>query len=542
MRTFVDQPTQIFNSDTYNDALLVGDGLQTGSLSLEDDLNALRTQIRQLLWAGMTGSWYDMVTQVSGGYGIVPARGVNTLGSDLADLEQHRFLFRRQNLTQVNIATGSNFALLSVSLGTAPASPAVVGLEPYATGTLVALAGTYGAFSIEQVSGSSAITPKNLVIVRDAWTHSTLTTSLGGGQEIFGLMQAEPGVATGNTFDDVSNRTQISFIYEKMINGTSSLAPVPASDIGGRTINYAYISRTDLKDLPEDAYLSNNIFIDIPQPITGGSVVTLADITLQRAIDNQGATVVVDTTGTNIQLAAGTSWTFLSGTQQMWSLFAGPTYTEMIVSATLATFVNDAVSFKSGITVGTGSNNPIDIGASNPGVISSALSLFLQPSVNLSLNPGGNLQFNDQYGTGALSSSINFSNSIAEWDQFGALFGAGTSILGAFDALSSSIYTAVSGALHRKRAQAGTTGAQFINPNVNVTYPTNLDAPLLSYVGRDFAKDLNIYLNGILLVPGTSAGNANDVYPGTSAATGDLKFPMKIRSGSVITMEVFTGG
>jgi hypothetical protein len=41
-----------------------------------------------------------------------------------------------------------------------------------------------------------------------------------------------------------------------------------------------------------------------------------------------------------------------------------------------------------------------------------------------------------------------------------------------------------------------------------------------------------------LLLPGNST-NQNDVYPGTSAATGDLKFPMKLRSGSIISMERF---
>ena len=89
--------------------------------------------------ARLTGSWYDDITAPSGS---LSARGLNTINVDLSDLEQKRFLFRRQNLNLVNIATGSNFALLSVSLGTAPADFAVLShplsASSLATGSLVA--------------------------------------------------------------------------------------------------------------------------------------------------------------------------------------------------------------------------------------------------------------------------------------------------------------------------------------------------------------------------------------------------------------------
>ena len=83
-RTAVDQATQVFNSDSYNDALTTGISLQTSSISIQDDLNALRTQIKQLIWASATGSWYDKVQAT----GSATPRGVNQLNDSLVAVEQ----------------------------------------------------------------------------------------------------------------------------------------------------------------------------------------------------------------------------------------------------------------------------------------------------------------------------------------------------------------------------------------------------------------------------------------------------------------------
>jgi hypothetical protein len=91
----------------------------------------------------------------------------------------------------------------------------------------------------------------------------------------------------------------------------------------------------------------------------------------------------------------------------------------------------------------------------------------------------------------------------------------------------------------RNRKSAGVKPSGGVSPNTNITYPTNLDSPLLDYSSKNFINDLNIYLNGILLMPGVDQNNPNDVYPGVNQATGDLKFPMKLRSGSIISVEVF---
>lgn len=528
-RTFVSQPNQIFSSEDYNDALSVGSGLQTTSTNLESDLNAIRTQIRQLLWAGVSGSWYDAITAPSGSNS---ARGVNTLNLDLSDLEQKRFLFRRQNLNIVEIATGSNFALLSVSLGTAPADYAVVShpLLPatMATGTIVAALsgaeGSYGAHSMALTSGSSVITPKNLVVIRDAYTGLHLTGS--DGRDVYGLMQVESGTLTGQSFNDTVHRTQISFVHEVVINNTSSLVPAPAGTVGGRIVEYNYVRRTALDDIPEDAYMSNTIFLDFAEP-TSGNFAMLNDITLDRAIDNQVGTVTQDQ-NIAIRIAAGFSWTFLSGSKELWKLVSSNSEDTLTVAVDRIAFSSSVPTwFEKGITV-DGNGSPINIGVL-PGTINTLT------GVNLVLSGGNQLKFSDAMGPDStyLGGAIPFATATFEWNNFSSDFGNATSLLGALHILSQSL----SASVRHSRFNAGVTA----NPalaNDNITFPTNIDAQLGSYVGRDFKKDVEIYLNGILLLPGTTA-DQNDVYPGTSAATGDLKFPYKLKSGSQIAMVIY---
>jgi hypothetical protein len=524
-RTFLSQPTQIFNTEGYNDALTPGSSLQTTSVSIESDLNALRTQIRQLLWAGVSGSWYDPITAPSGSNS---ARGLNTINLDLTDLEQKRFLFRRQSLNLLNVATGSNFAFLSVSLGTAPANYAAVShpLLPasISTGSLVALLsgteGTYGSHSVAQTSGSSVLTPKNLVSIRDAFTGQQVTAS--NGRYIFGLMQSENGTLSGDAFNDSTRRTQISFVFETVLNGTSSITAAPAASVGGRTFEYIYGRRTALDDIPEDAYLSNTIFVDAAGSTGGGST----SVTLDNVIDNQIGTVTQDQ-NIAIRIGAGFSWTFLSASKELWKLVSSDTTDTMTVAVDrISVSSSFATAYQLGISVSTGSNQ-LDLGV-NPGTINS------QVGNNLILSGGNQLRFSDNYGPGSTytGGTIPFATASLEWNQFATDFGTATSLLGAIHVLSQSI----SGSRRWLPTRGGIT-ANPLSPDTNVTFPTNIDAQLGSYLGKDFTKDLSIFLNGVLLLPGTSA-NPNDVYPGTSPSTGDLKFPYKLRSGSVVTMVI----
>jgi outer membrane murein-binding lipoprotein Lpp len=98
--------------------------------------------------------------------------------------------------------------------------------------------------------------------------------------------------------------------------------------------------------------------------------------------------------------------------------------------------------------------------------------------------------------------------------------------------------TTLSGSAHRTRYNAGVITS--VNANTNITFPTNLDAQLGNYSNADFTSKVNVYLNGILLLPGVDGSNANDVYPGDSATSGDVKFPYHVRSGSQVVMEIYS--
>lgn len=524
-RTFISQPTQVFSSELYDDTFVTGVNLQTTSSNLQDDLNAIRTQIRQVLWAGVSGSWYDPITAPSG---TNSARGVNTINVDLTDLEQKRFLYRVQNLNVVTVAVGSNFALLSASQGTAPANFAAIGTTN-ATGSVVAyLSGTegsYGAHSVAQVSGSSVITPKNLVVIRDASTGLSLSAS--NGRDIYGLLQVESGSLTGDAFNDTTHRTQISFVFEVVANQTSSLQPATAAAVGGHSIEYSYIRRTALDDIPEDAYMSDRIFTDFANEVSGNFAM-YADITLQNAINNQVGTVTQNK-NIAINLGAGFSWTFLSASKELWKLVSSDTTDTLTVAVDRIGFSSSfATTFQQGISVATGSTQ-IDVG-----VIAGTINTL--SGNNLVLSGGAQLGFSDFFGPSSTypTGIVPLAKSTIEWSNYFSYFGA-SSILGALKTLSQSL----SGSASPKRIRTTAGVNTNVNANVNVTFPTNVDAQLGSYVGKSFITDLNVYYNGVLLLPGTSVSNANDVYPGTSAATGDLKFPYKIKSGSQLTLETF---
>lgn len=532
-RTFISQPNQIFASELFDDARTVSPSM-TGSVTLEEDLNNIRTQLRQVLWANVSGSWYDAVTAPSGG---LSARGLNTINTDLTDLEQKRLLFRRSNLNNVMIGSGSNFALLSVSLGTAPANYAAIG-DVLTTGSVVAEivsssgGETYGAHSLAQVSSSigTGLRPRNLCIVRDYWTEEPILDDVQGNEEIHGLLQIEEGATDGGAFDDVSgsHRSQISFVIE-LTSGVLATASISA--IGGKHVLYSYVCRKGLDEIPEDAFLADTIFVDA-QPVVSGA--TLADITRQRAYDNQSTTPVELTNNADLDLAASVEWSIRDAADaDLLTLIedSAGSATTMSVGAAVDLYQNDAqdVDFTQGISVDEGGTQ-IDLGIT-------AGTIQTLSGNNLILSGGAELLFGDIFAdTSNYGGPLALSTGSGDWDCFYDMYGPNESLLHVLCELT----TSLSQALSRRIWRAGTTPS-VIGANVNVTYPTNLDAALGDYTDVVFTRDLNLYLNGVLLFPGVSSGDPNDVYPGTTPANGDLRFPYNLRSGSILQMEKFAG-
>lgn len=89
MKTLINQQNQIAPSSVYSDTLASGSIMQISASSIQDDLNAARTQIRQLLHGTSPGHWYDIMPVASSSYGIATGvLGVSELNLGLFNLQK----------------------------------------------------------------------------------------------------------------------------------------------------------------------------------------------------------------------------------------------------------------------------------------------------------------------------------------------------------------------------------------------------------------------------------------------------------------------
>ena len=650
-RTYIRQDAQIRRSVTYTDTTAPSVNMETASVNVEDDLNNVRSQLKRWLAYTDVANWYDDVPTVTVAT-VATTRGIKQIHQHLAELEQHRFLFRAYVLTDVTVpadvdATGSLTALAKASLsdgdlftlddginalctyyfnvtgGYAPgggydatnievdisadvtdinvadttrtaitgtaamdispdaAGAALINLtadnggtvanntitETLAAGTLTpvgmsggtgdvvvlsvagseapsetaavdggiangvvvkTLTGDVGQADLAEVAGANAINPKNLVVIVDAATQDPLQTA--DNRTIYGLIQTENGVADGDTFNDVDHQVQLSFV---VVNGPGDdLEFCAASDIGGQDIEYGYVRRLNLDDIPEQAFLVGG-FIDL-----AGAV----DVTLDNAIDNQ---VGPATQQQNIDWRIDDTFTLdfqdSTGATNLLSIIpnAAGDEVEFNVDDFDVNNVNDA-DFLNGATFDSG-GTAINIGVTAGQIDAAAELTIATTGVNdLNLLGGAYLTFSDTYqAASGYDTDLVLSDSSAEWDAYETAFGE-VSLLNAIVAASQA------GGHHK--AYAVVTAAT-IAADANVTgagTAPNIDAQLLDYSAITWLTDVNIYLNGVLLRNGADAAANHDVYPGTTPANGDLKFEFLLQGAGgnpdVITMEIFSAG
>lgn len=296
-QTRLRQPEQIHESDTFDDTLAAGATLQSASVSLQDDLNALRSQAKRILGEA---AWYAALS----------GRSLSGLSTDLADIEGKKLLFRTQLLTDISVTAAQNWELLSVAASEAPSEVAAVALTQ--VGAVVAQSALSGAgfnvAELTELAGQNAVSPKNLVTVRDSTTGQLVQSS---GRDVFGLLQYESTGADGAAFDDTSagNRVKISFV--RLTSGLSDLEACPVADIAGKTINYAYVRRINLDAVPEDSFVTSSTFVDFTAT-TGRSktvaVVTAANIPADTNVTGAGGSPNIDA-----QLGDYSTLTFLTG-------------------------------------------------------------------------------------------------------------------------------------------------------------------------------------------------------------------------------------
>lgn len=563
-RSFLRQDTQISASFNFDDALTAGLNLQSSSYSLEDDLNSIRSQLRLILHSTGSGKWYSGLTTTD--YG--GARGLDQLGTDLEDIERKRLIYRVQkNTVGLKVPTGQNYVTLSVGSGFAPGYVAAVSTGM--SGTVVSsLSGSqFNVWSSASQTGNNVLVPKNLVVVVSASTGNPIQSEGGTGFDIYALLQVSSSVADGDTFDDSTKTIQLSFV--KTNDARNGLVSASIADIEGRTIQYSYARRIPLDNIPDDAYL-DNVFVDVIADISSSinsvvsasiavlssSIINIVNnslmsgvlnttvvniisysagqyVTLNQVINNQTGTVNTNN-DIQINLATNTSWSFSNssgsnifnvnnGANNSGSVYFNVDYFN-VVNNYLATFM-------SGIQVSI-SGNYITI--NNGTIVSSgSLSVGAGSGSNLNLSGGFGITITDDGKTNSTyTNTFYIASGTNEWNQFVTNFGQ-VSLFQALNELSQSI----TGSKGQRKATAVVTTT--VNADVNVTYPTNLDAPLLNfaaYPSASFVSGVNVYVNGQLQRPGANGSDNHDVYPGTTSTSGDLKFEFKLHKDDVITM------
>lgn len=310
--TQIRQPTQVFNSETYDDQSTISQAAfepASGASNIQVDLNNLRTQVNNILSA-LNGDWYDNPFAGGGGAGgtnDIPISGDPSVQVSLNTVPIACFA---DVLTDITVGAGDNYVVLSVAGSEAPTQ--VGSLSNDTEGVIVAESALSGApwetNELTERTGGSAISPNNLVTIRDA---TTLQPIQSGGRDVFALIQVENGFTNGTAFTDVTpQRVKLSFVR---INAAGDdLEAVPVADIENQTINYNYPFVQYFKNIDPSCFTGSRSFVDqaasvdvtLQNAYVGGNTITTSvgegNVTItgdQDFIVSGSVDVDVDTTG-----------------------------------------------------------------------------------------------------------------------------------------------------------------------------------------------------------------------------------------------------
>lgn len=503
-RTFIRQDTQVRNSDEYLDNVAAGSTMESAPTNIQADLNNLRSQIKRLLWADVSDKWYQDVPTVNG-----KKRAVSSLNTDLNDIEEKRLLFRAQVIVAsgVTVPATQNYVVLSVTGGEAPSESAAVGAVTTAGVVVAQATPTFGAHSLAEVAGVNAISPKSLCLVVDQATGDPLMSS---GRTVYALIQSE--IATdGHTFNDVDQRVQLSFV--RRTSSGDDLEACPVADIESKAIDYSYVRRIALDNIPETAFLQG-AFVD-----NAGAV----DVTLDNAIDNQsGPATQIQDIDWRITDAYTLDFQTSDGLRNL--LRIAPAGAGDEIEINVDTFdVNNALDadFLNGAIFDSG-GAPISIGVA-AGTINSAT------GADLTLLGTRELFFDDgNRAASDFSVPLKLTDTDVEWDALETAYGEVS--------LAAMLVAAKNpGNARGTKIYANVTVTTDPNTDVGgVSGGSNLDAQLPNMSTGTFTTAYDIYLNGELLRGGADSSANHDVYPGTSLANGQLRFEFKVKAGDVI--------
>jgi hypothetical protein len=415
--------------------------------------------------------------------------------------------------------TGGTGDVVVLTIGDLPTEDTAAIGAVTTLGTVVAYNSDFLNASLVEVSGTNAVSPKNLGFIEDTVTHDPI---LSGGRVVYVLFQSESNTDGSTMTGTTPNRAQITFVRINI--GGTDLELVPSGDIAGSTIHYSTSQRKGLEDLNEQDFLRGAV-IDIPASTT---------VTRQVGYDNQGTTPVDVVTHSYLDLeGAGLVWSIRDDLQatllEIIEGSAGGT-SQINIGSDVDEFDVDAAvnDFLQGVTMDSG-GTAIDIGVTGAGAITSAGLLDLTSTgADLSLDSGAQLVFSDQWYAGSTyDTDLVLSDTNAEWNLFETNFG------------EVSLLNAINQAWEHGARNTKTYANCSLTTNVDtdvggVAGGANLDAQLPDMSAGTFLTDFDVFVNGNLMRPGVDAAANNDYYPGTSLATGQLKFEFVIRINDVL--------
>lgn len=489
--------------DTLNAAAVAG--VEGSAVDLSDVVDGLLSQLKLIQYGTEAGNWFDDPESV--GPGVTPDGTLYQL-SRRARLEDKLVLKYRLNLQDITVSNAQNWEALDVS-GEPPTQ--VIAIANSAQGAVCAqLVGAVGSHALTENSGLNALRPKNLVQIFDGATGDLIAS---GGRTVYGLLQVGNLATDGNAFGLVGNDlAQISFVRP---NATyNDLEAVPAADIQNKVIVVGFSVRDDLQDCPEETFRGD---LEAATGVSGG-------VSLDAAYDG-GVFMEVDGTDVDIRLADTKSWVFRkSGGAALVTVTRNDAGTdELDIGAAIDLFdVNAAVNdFENGIKAATGAQT-INVGVTANGVIdSTALDLRATTGDAFLKSIAADVKFQ----TVRETTPLPLDDSTA----------------GKISALAGGPHASISAAI-KHAIESGGIGLTFktftavgnANQGVNIAGAT-LDLTAFSLDANTPANvDLFLFLNGKLL-HGGNVTTKNDVYVGTTPASGDIKvdFPKGIKTGDV---------
>jgi len=386
-------------------------------------------------------------------------------------------------------------------------------------GTVVAYNSDFGAATLDEVPGSSDISPKNMYEIVDHITRDPILD--GGGKRIWALGQSESNTDGSTMTGTTPNRMQLTFVVIDDV--THALEVVDGTAIAGEVIHYSSVERVGMEDLNEQDFLRGAI-VDFPAGTT---------VTLQVAYNNQGTAPVDQVTSTTHDLEGpglyeewrddleATLVKILEGS-------AGGT-SEVQFGAAVDIFNNDAIDndFAHGASFDT-TGTPIQI-AETAGLIERASDLTVYAS------GAGELLLHDSNINGEATwaqAGVKLTETQAEVAAYEVAFGGEVSLFNA-------LVQAMNNAQDPVRTWHAVTVTTAKDLNVSLA-DGNVDTAFPDLSSGTFTDNHWLYLNGRMMRPGADIVADFDYYPGTALTpAAQLKFERVVRVGDIISVVVW---